>query len=234
MDRKTKIIATIGPATLDASVFERLIGAGVDFIRINSAYGDYKQYDQILENLRKHALNREVKVIYDIRDHSKLDYFLTNKLDMIAVSFVNNAEQITTVKEKTNNAYVIAKIETVEGVKNIDSIIDVSDGIMIARGDLAEAETIERVPVLQKEFSKKVISKRKFLVTATEMLLSMVNNPKPTIAEISDVSNAVFDGSNAVMLSEETAIGKYPVEAVSYMHRAIVEAENWLHHGKLG
>ena len=153
---------------------------------------------------------------------------------MIAVSFVNNAKQIIKVKEKTNNAYVIAKIETVEGVKNIDSIIDVSDGVMIARGDLAEAETIERVPVLQKEFSKKVVAKGKFLVTATEMLLSMVNNPKPTIAEISDVSNAVFDGSNAVMLSEETAVGKYPAEAVSYMRRAIEEAENWLSQGRLG
>ncbi|OGH17767.1 MAG: hypothetical protein A2868_01070 [Candidatus Levybacteria bacterium RIFCSPHIGHO2_01_FULL_40_15b] len=234
MDRKTKIIATIGPATLDVTVFERLVDEGVDFIRINSAYGDYKQYDQILENLRKYTLNREVKVIYDIRNHSKLDYFLTNKLDMIAVSFVNNAKQIIKVKEKTNNAYVIAKIETVEGVKNIDSIIDVSDGVMIARGDLAEAETIERVPVLQKEFSKKVVAKGKFLVTATEMLLSMVNNPKPTIAEISDVSNAVFDGSNAVMLSEETAVGKYPAEAVSYMRRAIEEAENWLSQGRLG
>ena len=234
MDRKTKIIATIGPATLDVTVFERLVDEGVDFIRINSAYGDYKQYDQILENLRKYTLNREVKVIYDIRNHSKLDYFLTNKLDMIAVSFVNNAKQIIKVKEKTNNAYVIAKIETVEGVKNIDSIIDVSDGVMIARGDLAEAETIERVPVLQKEFSKKVVAKGKFLVTATEMLLSMVNNPKPTIAELSDVSNAVFDGSNAVMLSEETAVGKYPAEAVSYMRRAIEEAENWLSQGRLG
>lgn len=228
MDRKTKIIATIGPATLNAEIFKRLIDEGADIIRINSAYGDYKQYDQILENLRKHTLNRELKVIYDIRNHSKLDYFLTNKLDMTAVSFVNNAEQIIKVKEKTNNAYVIAKIETVKGVQNIDSIIDVSDGVMIARGDLAEAETIERVPVLQKELSKKVVAKGKFLITATEMLLSMVNNPKPTIAEISDVSNAVFDGSSAVMLSEETAIGKYPVEAVSFMRRAIVEAERWL------
>jgi len=234
VDRKTKIIVTIGPATLDAAVFEKLINEGVDFIRINSAYGDYKQYDQILENFKKHALSRGVRVIYDIRDRSKLEYFISNKLDMIAVSFVNNAEQITAVKGKTNNAYTIAKIETVEGAQNIDSIIDVSDGLMIARGDLAEAETIERVPVLQKEFSKKVIAKGKFLITATEMLLSMVNNPKPTIAEISDVSNAVFDGSNAVMLSEETAIGKYPVEAVSYMRRAIIEAEKWLNQGRLG
>lgn len=228
MNRKTKIIATIGPATLDATVFEKLIAEGVDFIRINSAYGDNQQYDQILNNLRNSARAQDAKVIYDIKELAKLDYFLKNKLDMIAVSFVNSAEQIKEVKEKTNRVFVIAKIETVEGVKNIDSILSASDGIMIARGDLSEAETIEKIPVLQKDLTRKALASGKFLITATEMLLSMVENPKPTIAEISDVSNAVFDGSNAVMLSEETAIGYYPVESVSFMRRAIEEAERWL------
>ncbi len=228
MNRKTKIIATIGPATLDASIFNKLIAEGVDFIRINSAYGDYQQYNQILNNLKNCSDAHEVKVIYDIKELSKLEYFLNNKLDMIAVSFVNNAEQIKEVKEKSNQSYVIAKIETVEGVGNIDSILSASDGIMIARGDLSEAETIEKIPVLQKDLTRKALASGKFLITATEMLLSMVENPKPTIAEISDVSNAVFDGSNAIMLSEETAIGKYPVKAVSFMRRAIEEAEKWL------
>lgn len=228
MDRKTKIIATIGPATLETSVFEKLIAEGVDFIRINSAYGDYQQYDQILNNLRNCSEAHSIKVIYDIKELSKLDYFLKNKFDMIAVSFVNSPEQIIKVKEKTNQAFVIAKIETVEGVGNIDSILTATDGLMIARGDLSEAETIEKIPVLQKDLTRKALASGKFLITATEMLLSMVENPKPTIAEISDVSNAVFDGSNAVMLSEETAIGKYPVEAVSFMRRAIEEAEKWL------
>lgn len=228
MDRKTKIIATVGPATLDTTVFEKLITEGVDFIRINSAYGDNQQYDQILGNLKNCSGANNVKVIYDIKEFSKLEYFLNNKLDMIAVSFVNGAEQIKEVKEKTNQAFVIAKIETVEGVGNIDSILTATDGLMIARGDLSEAETIEKIPVLQKDLTRKALASGKFLITATEMLLSMVENPKPTIAEISDVSNAVFDGSNAVMLSEETAIGKYPVEAVSFMRRAIEEAEKWL------
>lgn len=227
MDRKTKIIATIGPATLVGRVFDGIIREGVDIIRINTAYGNYQQYDEILAYCRE-SREKEIKVIYDIKELSKLDYFLEHKLDMIAVSFVNSDTQVIEVKEKTNNAFVISKIETVAGATNFDSILSASDGIMIARGDLSEAETIEKVPVLQKEFTKKAVAAGKFLVTATEMLLSMVENPKPTIAEISDVSNAVFDGSNAVMLSEETAIGKYPVEAVSYMRRAIEEAEKWL------
>lgn len=98
---------------------------------------------------------------------------------------------------------------------------------MVARGDLGEAVSLEKVPPLQKEFTIKTLSKNKFLVTATEMLLSMTENPRPTRAEVSDVANAVFDYSSAVMLSEETAIGKFPVEAVSYMRRIIEEAEKW-------
>ncbi len=227
MNRKTKIIATIGPATLDPSVFEGIVREGVDMVRINTAYGDYAQYDQILKNLTDHSLGKNIKVIFDIKTLDKLDYFSKNNLDMVAVSFVNDADQIKEVKEKTK-AFIIAKIETTAGVNNIHPILAASDGIMIARGDLSKAESIERIPVLQKDLSRKALAENKFLITATEMLLSMVNNAKPTIAEISDVSNAVFDGSNAVMLSEETAIGKYPVEAVGFMRRSIEEAEKWL------
>ncbi len=228
MARKTKIIATIGPASINPSIFEGLIREGIDMIRINTSYGDQAQYNQILDNVKKYATDKKIKLIYDIKDLSTLDYFLNNKFDMVAVSFANTGSQINEVKTKTNGSFVMAKIETKLGVQNIDSIIDASDGVMIARGDLAEAESIERVPVLQKDITRKALAQNKFLVTATEMLLSMVSNSKPTIAEISDVCNAVFDGSNAVMLSEETAIGKYPIEAVSYMRRAIEEAEKWL------
>ena len=98
---------------------------------------------------------------------------------------------------------------------------------MVARGDLGTAVSLEKVPPLQKEFTIKTLEKGKFLVTATEMLLSMVNNPLPTRAEVSDVANAVFENSSAVMLSEETAIGKYPVNAVRMMRKIIVEAEKW-------
>ena len=100
---------------------------------------------------------------------------------------------------------------------------------MVARGDLGRAVTLEKVPPLQKDFTFKTLKRGKFLVTATEMLLSMVNNNQPTRAEVSDVANAVFDKSSAVMLSEETAIGKYPVESVQMMRKIIVAAEEWVY-----
>jgi pyruvate kinase len=123
--------------------------------------------------------------------------------------------------------FLISKIESKRGVENFDEILAASDGIMIARGDLGVAESLEKVPPMQKDFTNKAKVKDKFLITATEMLLSMVDNPEPTRAEVSDVANAVFDNSSAVMLSEETAIGKYPVETVIMMRKIIVEAEKW-------
>ena len=122
---------------------------------------------------------------------------------------------------------VIAKIESRLGVENFEKILAVSDGIMVARGDLGRAVPVERVPPLLKEFTRKTWEAGKFLITATEMLLSMVEKSEPTRAEVSDVANAIFEHSSAVMLSEETAIGKYPVESVKMMRRIIAEAEKW-------
>lgn len=224
--RKTKIIATIGPATLDFPTFKALIDEGVDYIRINSSYGDPKQYDQILDNLKR-MNDTTTKVLFDIKNFSTLDYCVEHAIDHIALSFAESPKQIQEIREKIPHAFVISKIETEKGVAYFDEILEASDGIMVARGDLSTAVFIEKVPALQKDFTRKTIEKQKFLVTATEMLLSMVENPKPTIAEVSDVANAVFDGSSAVMLSEETAIGKHPILCVEYMHRIIQEAENW-------
>lgn len=224
--RKTKIIATIGPATLDFPTFKALIDEGVDYIRINSSYGDPRQYDQILDNLKK-INNPATKVLFDIKQLSALDYCLEHSITHIALSFAESEKQIQEVRDKIPHAFVISKIETEKGVAYFEEILAASDGIMVARGDLSTAVFIEKVPPLQKDFTRKTIEKQKFLVTATEMLLSMVENPKPTIAEVSDVANAVFDGSSAVMLSEETAIGKHPILSVEYMHRIIQEAESW-------
>jgi pyruvate kinase len=124
------------------------------------------------------------------------------------------------------NAKVISKIESVKGIQNFEEILDASYGIMIARGDLGIAVSLEKVPCLQRNLSKKTLKKNKFLIVATEMLLSMTHNKKPTRAEVSDVANAVFDNASAVMLSEESAIGQNPVEAVNYMRRIIEDAEN--------
>lgn len=226
MSRKTKIIATIGPATIDLPICSNLIAAGVDYIRINSSYGDEQQYDQILHNLKQIG-NTKIKILFDIKKLSDLDYCIKHTIDTIAVSFVETTEQIKQVREKLPHACIVSKIETEKGVAYFDEILTASDGIMVARGDLSTAVFIEKVPPLQKDFTRKTIAQGKFLVTATEMLLSMVDNPKPTNAEVSDVANAVFDGSSAVMLSEETAIGKHPILCVEYMDRIIIEAENW-------
>lgn len=227
IDISTKIIATIGPATLDPSIFKDLVNKGIDYIRINTSYGDDKQYDQILHNLEIAKPHKEIKVILDIKEFEKLDYALKHDIHTIALSFAETEGQIDTIRNRIPEAFVISKIETQNGVDNFDRILDSSDGIMIARGDLGTAVLLEKVPPLQKRFTYKTLAKNKFLITATEMLLSMTGNPTPTRAEVSDVANAVFDRSSAVMLSEETAIGKYPVEAVRMMRKIIVEAEKW-------
>jgi len=227
MSLKTKIITTIGPATLDFDIFQKIVYEGIDFIRINSSYGDYTQYDTILNNLEKADKNKDIEVILDIKKMEYLDYALARNIKHVALSFAESVDQIKTVRDKIKNCFVISKIESLGGVTNFDYLLESSDGIMVARGDLGEAVKLEKVPPLQKDFTIKTLTKGKFLVTATEMLLSMVNNPNPTRAEVSDVANAVFDFSSAVMLSEETAVGKYPVEAVIYMRKIIVEAENW-------
>jgi pyruvate kinase len=224
---KTKIIATIGPATLDPQIFSKLVEEGIDFIRINTSYGSYEQYDTILRNLESADPLGRIKVVYDVKKNESIGYFVKNNLYCIAISFTENVEQIEEVRKLAPEAFIVSKIESVPGVHNYDNILTASDGVMIARGDLSIAVNIEKVPPLQKEFTRKAIKQDKFTIAATEMLLSMIAREKPTNAEVSDVANAVFDGVSAVMLSEETAIGKYPVEAVRYMRKTIEEAERW-------
>jgi len=230
MARKTKIIATIGPASLTLPVLKQLVQEGVDYLRINTAYGGEQQFDQVLANLEKAAPPKTIPVILDIKDYEKLDYALKKGLGTIALSFTETPDQVEKVRERLGGAFVISKIESEKGVANFEAILQASDGIMVARGDLGRAVSLEKVPPLQKDFTRKTLQVGKFLVTATEMLLSMVDNPQPTRAEVSDVANAVFEQSSAVMLSEETAIGQHPVEAVKMMRKIIEEAEGWNNH----
>lgn len=220
---ETKIIATIGPASV--GLVKELVEAGIDYVRINTAYGDEGQYETVLDSLEE--VGGGVEVIWDIKELGALEYARAKGIGMVAVSFAEREEQIVEVRERMEKVKVIAKIESRLGVENFEKILAVSDGIMVARGDLGRAVPVERVPPLQKEFTRKTLEAGKFLITATEMLLSMVEKPEPTRAEVSDVANAIFEHSSAVMLSEETAIGKYPVESVKMMRRIIAEAEKW-------
>ncbi|HPJ36754.1 MAG TPA: pyruvate kinase [Spirochaetota bacterium] len=171
------------------------------------------------------------------KDLKDLAYIGGKGFDYIAASFVRKGEDVSNViraaRENGSDAKIISKIETREAIENIRSIVDVSDGVLVARGDMAIEMPYEYLPVIQKVLIKLCNGKGKFVITATQMLESMINNPVPTRAEITDVANAVLDGTDAVMLSAETAMGKYPVEAVTAMERILRSTEKAWEDGKM-
>src|SRR5437764_962080 len=163
------------------------------------------------------------------KDRTDLVFALKHGVNYLAVSFVRRPEDVVLAKNLVRRAGkdtpVIAKLEKPEAIESLDAILRVADGVMVARGDLGVEMSPERVPVMQKMIINRARQARRPVITATQMLESMTENPRPTRAEASDVANAIFDGSDAVMLSAETASGKYPIEAVSMMARIIEEAE---------
>ncbi len=163
------------------------------------------------------------------KDSVDLEFAIKSGLDAIAVSFVRTAEDVTLVRNRVaaygGETWIIAKLEKPQAVEHLDSILEVSDGIMVARGDLGVEVPLENVPAIQKLVIRRAAEYSKPVITATQMLESMIENPRPTRAEVSDVANAVFDGTDAVMLSGESAVGKYPVETVAMMARIVSEAE---------
>lgn len=167
------------------------------------------------------------------KDRVDLDWAIKNDVDYIALSFVRRGADCKEArdlikklnKRKWGRPLLVAKIEKAEAIKNLDEIIHESDGVMVARGDLGVETSAELVPVYQKQIIEKAVLNDKFVITATQMLQSMIENPRPTRAEASDVANAVWDGTDAVMLSAETAAGNHPVEAVAVMKRIIDTAE---------
>jgi pyruvate kinase len=164
-----------------------------------------------------------------LKDRADLIFALRHGADYVAVSFVRHPEDVLLAKQLIRRAGkdvpVIAKLEKPEAIENLDAILRAADGVMVARGDLGVEMNPERVPVVQKTIIARAREFRRPVITATQMLESMTENPRPTRAEASDVANAIFDGSDAVMLSAETASGKYPIEAVGMMARIIEEAE---------
>ena len=170
------------------------------------------------------------------KDRNDIHIGLEWDVDAIALSFVRTAQDVERTREivvkEGGHVPIIAKIEKHEAVTNIDSIIAASDGIMVARGDLGVEIDLERVPLVQKDIIRKCNALGKPVITATQMLVRMVDNPRPTRAEATDVANAVLDGTDAVMLSDETAAGKYPVEAAAMMDRIVKTAETCLDSAK--
>ena len=181
----------------------------------------------------------DIPFISDV-DREDIIYACKNNGDFLALSFVSTKEDVLEareiLKEQNSNMKIIAKIESKTGIDNLDEILEVSDGVMVARGDLGEEVPISLLPVYQKRIVRKAREHGKFCIVATEMLESMKKNSRPTRAEVTDVANAVLDGTDAVMLSGETTVGAYPVETVTYMASiasdAEVHSEN--HFGYLG
>lgn len=171
------------------------------------------------------------------KDKEDILFAIEQGMDFIAASFVRNADCIKEIKsifkEHNSNMMVIAKIENAEGIQNLDEIIRYSDGIMVARGDLGVEIPAEQVPHLQKMIIKKCNDNYKPVITATQMLDSMIRNPRPTRAEVTDVANAIYDGTDAIMLSGETAMGKYPIEALKMMVQIAETTESNLEYDQL-
>ena len=334
--RKTKIIATIGPASSSPEMIKKLIETGMNAARINFSHGDHESHGVTIDTVKKvrEELNMPIPLILDTKgpeirtkllekepielkkgnkftlttddiigneekvsvtyadfakdlsvgstvliddglielkvleingndviceiinsgmlgsrkginlpnvsinlpaltkkDIDDIKFGIKKGFDFIAASFIRSADdvkQIRKVLEENNGSdiKIISKIENREGVDNLDSILEVTDGIMVARGDLGVEIPFEEVPLIQKEMIAKCKDKGKLVVTATQMLESMVSNPRATRAEVSDVANAVLDGTDAIMLSGETAKGKFPVEAVNTMVRIAKKVES--------
>lgn len=346
MNKKTKIVCTLGPATIKTATIARLIKAGMNVARLNFSHGDYAEQTLLIKNIRAAAaetgatiaimqdlqgpkirlgilpengvsINKNEKFILDTssskfhlekssgksaeskiipvqykhlhedvsrgdiiliedglirlevvqvsgtkikvrsvnksllkshkginvptasisanpltpKDIRDLHFGLKNNVDFVALSFVRHAEDIrklrSIIRHAGSSALIVAKIERHEALKNLESIIKETDAVMVARGDLGVETPAEEVPVAQKRMVKLANTYAKPVIVATEMLQSMVENPRATRAEVSDVANAVFDHTDAVMLSNETAIGKFPVEAVKTMTRIALNVEKF-------
>src|SRR6266481_5033834 len=241
--RHSKIVCTIGPASRSPKMIDRLLRAGMDVARLNFSHGTHEEHAKNISMLRAAAVEHEkpIAILANLqgvklrvpaltpKDRADLVFALKHGADYIAVSFVRRPEDVLLAKQLIRRAGkdvpVIAKLEKPEAIENLDAILRVADGVMVARGDLGVEMNPERVPVVQKTIISRAREFRRPVITATQMLESMTENPRPTRAEASDVANAIFDGSDAVMLSAETASGKYPIEAVSMMARIIEEAE---------
>ena len=220
---------------------EILIDDGLVAIRVQEIVG--REIRCMVENGGSLSNNKSINIpgvhihlpALTEKDVADIRFGVENDFDYIAASFVRRAADVEAVRQVLKdcggeNVKIIAKIENQEGVDNLDEIVAAADGIMVARGDLGVEISAARVPVLQKRMIRKGMQAGKPVITATQMLDSMMRNPRPTRAEVSDVANAVFDGTGCVMLSGETASGKYPIEALSTMVEIVTDAESSIHY----
>ena len=242
MIRNSKIIATLGDAT--DKVLRKIVEGAADAVLIDSYYGNNEQNVERIEKVKnlREEVGRDLAIIYDVDhiyaknkykliriDEENVDFACVNDVDFVACPFVGNLEEITKVKELIKshgkNIGIIVKIDCKDGYDNLDDILEIADAIMINRDELGVDISYEDLPGIQKEIVRRANEAAKVVILTTQMLYSMVYNPRPTRAEVSDVANAIFDGVDAIMLTEETAIGDYPCEALETVDRIIRTVE---------
>lgn len=220
---KSQIIITFGPACQDLRILKKIISKKTKIARINTKYISISDYSKIREKILRAG---KVKIMVDIKKRSVIKKIINEKFDYLAISFAETPSEIVKIRKMFNRKIkIISKIETKKGVENVDSLIKVSDGIMIARGDLGRDIAIEKIPMIQKMINKKCNREKTMSITATEMMSSMTKNKRPTRAEVTDIANAILEGSEYLLLAEETAIGKYPLLSVKIMEKIIKETE---------
>lgn len=264
MSSKTQVIATIGPASNTKEIILKMIEHHMDVARLNFSWGTHEWHADIIKNIREIAKEKGIfiPIIQDLsgprvqegsehrfggqegeevitpKDIADLSFGIEQQVEYIALSFVGGASDVIKlkqlIKEKGGNQKVISKIERELAVENLEEIIKESDAIMVARGDLGNEFPLEKIPFVQHYIINECKKAGKMVIVATQMLLSMVENPTPTRAEVSDVAYAILDGADGVMLSEESARGKYPVGAVEMMEKIALVAEQHINTTKIG
>lgn len=257
MASRAQIVVTIGPASGESALLEKMILAGMDIARINFSHGTHESNGSYIKTVRYAAqrAGKRVAILQDLagprlqtgaehrfdasarmiteKDLADIEFGIAQGVDYVVQSFVGSAGDIENMRNEIakRNAKIpiVAKVERKEGVENIDEIIAVADAVMIGRGDLGLSVPLEDIPFIEKGVIVKCKTAKKPVITATQMLFSMKDSPLPTRAEVTDVEYAIMLGSDAVMLSEETATGKYPLEAVTEMEKLISRAEREEH-----
>lgn len=257
MPSKAQIVATIGPATKSKEMIKKMITDQMDAVRLNFSWGTHEEHAEYIKNIKESAqeAGRRIPIIQDLsgprvqektghefqtgaveiiteKDIADLKFGIEQGVDYVAMSFVGNANDILKLREKMQEfgkiIPIIAKIERKVALDNLDEIIKVADAIMVARGDLGNEIPLEQIPFVEKDIIEKCKTAGKPVIVATQMMLSMTENSLPTRAEITDIAYAILNGADAVMLSEESATGKHPLEAIEMMEKEILESEKHL------
>jgi len=252
-----QIIATIGPSSANSEKLYEMILSGMDLARLNFGWGNIEEHQKHINMLHEaeekaakkipiivdlpgpriqkksgHTYNKDETVLLTAEDEKYIEFGIKNSIKYFALSYVGNKNDVLScrnlIERLGGQQPIIAKIERQKALENLDEIVEASDAIMIARGDLGEEVAIETIPFIQEEIIQKAKGAGKPVITATQMMLSMTEHPIPTRAEVTDVSHAILQGSDAVMLSDETASGKYPTESVAIMKRIVTESEKHL------